>query len=220
MSEQIRFGSSFPWPLQEAASILHNLKKGKPVSNAAFDSLLPHDVRKFSGRHWTPVEVAIRAAELLVSGPDVTVLDVGSGAGKFCMLGALTTEGSFVGVEQRESLVEAAQKTAKLLGIPRVRFLHENMADLDWTRFDAFYLYNPFYENIEPTAQIDQSVLLGEKYFAWYVKCVQENLARLKEGSRVVTFHGFGGTFPSGFRRMVKEPHGDDFLALIVRGVR
>ena len=43
--------------------------------------------------HWTPVHVARRAAQFLVTGPETRVLDVGSGPGKFCLVGALATQG-------------------------------------------------------------------------------------------------------------------------------
>ena len=199
--------------------MLLDLKNGEPVSNALFDTILPEKVRQFSRMHWTPVEVAIRAAELLAPDPRARVLDVGSGAGKFCMIGALTTEGTFTGVERRSSLVEVAQKTVEALGVPRVSFTHENMADLDWSHYDSFYLFNPFYEHIKPMSRIDQHVLLGEAHFMQYVKIVEGKLARLRLGARVVTYHGFGGFFPPNFRRVIKEPQGNDFLELWVSGL-
>jgi SAM-dependent methyltransferase len=201
----------------ESIQILLNLRKGEYVSNSQFDTILPQRVRQFSGKHWTPVSVAIRAAELLVTSSRTRILDVGSGPGKFCLIGALTTEGSFVGVEQRKFLVEMSQRAAKALSIPRVSFIHDDMADIEWKNYDGFYLYNPFYENIKIWAETDQVIVDGDMAFAYYVKVVEEKLIRLKPGSRVVTYHGFGGTFPRDFRRVVQEPCGGDFLELWIK---
>jgi SAM-dependent methyltransferase len=205
-------------PIGEAtAEVVEKVKEGRAVTNYHFDKMFPNRVRKFSRRHWTPVPVAIRAAQLLVTAPTVTVLDVGSGPGKFCLIGAIATDGNFVGVERRKTLVEVARRTVRSQNVPRVRFIHGNMADLDWTPFDAFYLYNPFYENVEPSAQIDEQVAMGEEYFDRYVKIVEEKLMRLRSGSRVATYHGFGGQFPAGFRQAVKEPFGGDYLELWIK---
>ncbi len=82
-------------------------------TNADFDHVYPDWVRSLSERHWTPVDVAERAAELLVTSAGVRVLDVGSGAGKFCIIGALTTEGKFCGIEQRAHLIDVAREAAR-----------------------------------------------------------------------------------------------------------
>ena len=71
-------------------------------SDADFDALCGSEIRKLSRIHWTPCKVATLAAELLVKSPDDRILDVGSGAGKFCILGALHTPARFVGVEKRK----------------------------------------------------------------------------------------------------------------------
>jgi hypothetical protein len=85
------------------------LHAGDSVSDEEFDRLLPTWARNVSGLHFTPVRVARRAAELLVARAGARVLDVGAGVGKLCIVGALTTQGSFVGVEQRGHLVAAGR---------------------------------------------------------------------------------------------------------------
>src|SRR3954471_20676012 len=83
-----------------------------------FDTVYSERVRSHSERHWTPVEVATRAADLLVASAYTRVLDVGSGAGKFCIVGALATRhGRFYGVEQRADLVHAAREAARHYGV-------------------------------------------------------------------------------------------------------
>lgn len=118
----------------------------------------------------------------------------------------------YIGGEQRASLVEMARQARSLLGCPRTAFAHGNMANLDWGFFDGFYLYNPFYEHQVDQVRIDQSLIYSQDTFQEYVQVVEEKLAKLKEGTRVATYHGFGGTFPPGYHRLYCEAAGAGFL--------
>jgi hypothetical protein len=187
------------------------------VDDDVFDSAFPAECRKLSARHWTPVEVAVRAAELLVPEPGTKVLDVGSGIGKFCMVGALTSLGEFTGVEQRKLLFDQARDITQRHGIPRVKFRNANIVDIDWTEFDSFYFYNPFYEHLFESLKIDAKLCLGEEYFTHYVETVRKKLSQARLGTRVVTFHGFGGAMPPGFRQAAREPFNGDHLELWIR---
>src|SRR6516165_9063251 len=107
------------------------LRAGEAVTDGEFDQVFVPDVEAISFRHWTPVWVARRAAELLVHAGATEILDVGAGPGKFCIVGALTTAARFAGVEQRGGLVEQARQAAGKLGAARVRFVHSNLVDFD-----------------------------------------------------------------------------------------
>ena len=128
------------------ARLLAELRAGADVSDERFDRLFPAELRQRSARHWTPAAVARRAVELLAPRPDWEILDIGSGAGKLCILGALLSPASFVGVEQELLLVGAAQSAARAAYATRARFVHGSAFDLDWTRFHGVYLFNPFGE--------------------------------------------------------------------------
>src|SRR5713226_861432 len=65
------------------------------VEDERFDLIYPPEIRDLSCRHWTPVAVARKAAEFLVNERETRVLDLGCGPGKFCIVGALTTEAHF-----------------------------------------------------------------------------------------------------------------------------
>src|SRR2546422_6193605 len=140
----------------EMRRLFERVQTGAHVWNAQFDRILPRCWRRCSVKQWTPVQVARRAAQLLVTGPETRVLDVGSGPGKFCLVGALATLGHFTGVEQRPRLVEFARSFAHRYAIPRVHFVCANAGDLDWGRYNAFYFYNPFYENLDRDKKIDE----------------------------------------------------------------
>src|ERR1700730_3953157 len=147
------------------------------IEDEKFDLIYPAQIRKLSSIFWTPVAVAAEAAKLLVTAPSTHVLDIGCGPGKFCLVAASLTDGRFTGVEQRSDLVAAARQAAKDLGLPRrslgedgstVEFLHGNLTDVDFANYDAFYLFNPFEENIFPGHKIDRTVPLSPTSFKRY----------------------------------------------------
>jgi SAM-dependent methyltransferase len=194
------------------------LRSGMPLDDADFDRLYPEWAREHSAIHWTPVQVARRAAELLVVRPGTRVLDVGSGVGKFCLIGALHVPGVFYGIEQRFHFVKVAHDLAQRLGLSRARFLHGNMLDAHWAGFDAFYLYNPFAENIASMSEaIDTTVERSPLLFRAYIQGVRERLDRARRHTRVVTYHGFGGEMPPDYRLELEEHSGTEVLELWVK---
>jgi len=195
--EKTPAGPTHPW--------IDRLRHGAPLSDAAFDEIYPDAIRRLSRVHWTPIEVIRRAIRLLVTHENSKVLDVGSGVGKFCLAGALISSGRFFGIEQRQHYVELANSLASRYKIPRTTFTHGNFKNVDWAQFDAVYLFNPFQENKTPEQRLDDTVPLSRELFREYVAAVHGKLETLLKGARVVTYHGFGGTFPVTFEREVSE---------------
>ncbi len=182
-----------------------------------FDRVFPADLRVRSALHWTPVDVAIRAARLLAPTDGARVLDVGAGAGKLCLVGALTTAGVWQGIEADRVLVDAATGAALVLGVDgRAAFAHGDAASIDWSPFDALYFFNPFASELEDG---DGDPIARWSDFGARVKDTQERLVCARPGTRVVTYHGFGGEMPSGFELISRERAGTDDLALWIRTV-
>lgn len=77
--------------------------------------------------------------------PNDVVYDVGSGYGRFCLYGALTTEATFKGVEAVSARFETAMSIKDKLHIPNVDFVNRNVVDADLSDGTIFYLFNPFY---------------------------------------------------------------------------
>ncbi len=179
-------------------------------SDAAFDSLLPGRHQAHSYRHWTPAGVAATAARWLTEeSPSRPILDVGAGAGKFCIVGALTTRARFVGIEDRPALVDVARSVATTLGVhSRVDFRHGRVSFDELSRFSRFYLFNPFAEGVhEPAHRIDDTVQRSHSRFCEDVELVHEAFWGASKGARVVTYHGFGGTMPRCFQVVREAPH-------------
>lgn len=173
--------------------------------DADFDRQYPQPVRELSDIHWTPARVARRAVELLELDAASRVLDVGSGAGKFCLVGASHSEATFVGVERRRPLVEVAESVGRFLRLANATFLHGDAFGLDWSEYDALYFYNPFGEHAlgedERMDDFDRAVLL-----------TQERLAHMPAGARVALYHGFGGGMPASWVPAVREWCGTGIL--------
>ncbi|MBC7659687.1 MAG: methyltransferase domain-containing protein [Chitinophagaceae bacterium] len=205
-------------------SIALALRNGFAVSDERFDRIFNKATRSLSSRHWTPLAVAIWAARLLSAdagaGKVHRILDVGCGPGKFCFAGALTTDSEYYGIEQRTHFIDEANRIRLRHDIPNSHFILGNMTDLDWNLFHAFYLYNPFLENVTRFARIDKSVPLSLEHFNTYVETVESKLALLPVGVRVVTYHGYGGTFPEGYRLTEKKSIGTHYLDLWVKESR
>jgi SAM-dependent methyltransferase len=198
-------------------NLVEDLRLKRKVANSLFDQIYPVEIQKYSSIHWTPVQVAIRATEFLVTNEKSRVLDVGSGCGKFCIVGALSSPGQFFGVEQRPHLVEVAHRAAKRIGANRASFIQGNMADLDWFCYDSFYLYNPFYENEMKFNRIDDTVQFSRENYNYYVGVVQTKLQNLLQGTKVVTYHDFGGEMPPSYHLVKKELIGTGFLKLWIK---
>jgi SAM-dependent methyltransferase len=190
------------------------------MTDESFDEVYPPWARELSRIHWTPIAVARRAARLLVAHEGARILDVGSGAGKFCIVGAAITKGYFVGIEQRDNLVRVARRAARRHGAVGCQFVHGNAVQLDWRPFDGFYLYNPFAEHRPSYRPIDTTIEIAPRHYDNYVSFVEAQLARAATGTRLVTYWGFGGMIPSGWREYrtgpgispltlwIKEPRG------------
>ncbi len=170
-------------------------------TDRAFDRLLPEHLRQLSHKHWTPVDIAIRATALLSPASGTRILDVGSGVGKLCVVGAMSASGLWCGVEQHEPLVHAARMLASTLGVAeRTTFLHGDALAVDWHAFDAIYLYNPF-EN--PLSDVDPRPQVTD--VRTQVADVERRLATLRDRVRVVTLHGFGGAMPPSYELLYHE---------------
>ena len=167
------------------------------VEDEKFDSIYPPQIRTLSPVFWTPVHIAAEAAKLLVTAPGARVLDIGSGAGKFCLVGARLTDGQFTGVEQRPALLAAARAAAAELGLHEVQFLDANVLDLSFADYDAFYIFNPFEENMFNGHKIDAAVPLSLDLFKRYTSYVAAELGARPIGTRVVTYMGYADEIPS-----------------------
>lgn len=190
----------------------------RSLDDLSFDRVYPREQRQRSWIHWTPLDVARRVCALLDPSPTSRVLDIGAGVGKMCHIGALTTAATWFGVERDPEMVRIANEAAVALGVAdRAKFITGDIDDIDWSVFDAFYLYNPYAEQLwseelDPLARRDAYVA--------NVALTQRRLDAAAPGTRLVTYHGFGGEVPLSYDMVHREPAHEDELQLWVRGTR
>jgi SAM-dependent methyltransferase len=171
----------------------------KNITDEEFDSFYPMKMRKLSATHWTPVAVARKAAEFLVKGVDTKVLDIGSGAGKFCVLAANFTSAQITGVERRENLVLLSRKLAMRQEVKNVNFVHADIKDIDFKAYDSFYFFNAFEENINLTDKLDSSDSIDSEQYRHYCQLLHDRFDEARIGTRVVTYCGEGKEIPDSF---------------------
>jgi SAM-dependent methyltransferase len=164
-----------------------------------FDLNYPAPIQDLSVCHWTPVGIARRAAKMLLRAPKTRVLDIGCGPGKFCIAAALGSDGHFTGIEQRKHLADIAKWYVRRHKLSNVEIIHGNVMELDFRKFDAFYLYNPFQENLTYSGAIDSTVELSRDLYDQYTKYVAAQLTQTPIGTRIVTYSGACEEIPEGF---------------------
>jgi SAM-dependent methyltransferase len=204
-------------PVRDHRRIARSLRSGTLVADRVFDEVFPLPERARSSVYWTPVEVAVRAASLLTNKAGATILDIGSGVGKFCIVAAAAANVNARGLEHRPHLVEIARQAAAKIGVTPV-FEGGTIEEQDAATIDGFYLFNPFAENLTIGAdRLDATVELSHDRFWSDVAATEQLLSRARIGARVVTYCGFGGVMPSGFVRAVRERCGGGGLELWVK---
>jgi SAM-dependent methyltransferase len=184
--------------------IIARLRIGICPPDAVFDRLLPDEARALSAYYWTPLEVALRAASWFDEFGIRTIVDIGSGVGKFCVAAALASRCYYTGLEQRPRLVQVARDLAARLGCSdRVKFIEGDLRSVGVPAADAYYLFNPFGENLfARDERIDDDVELGDERLASDLAALREQLLRAPLGTYVVTYNGFGGRVPSAYREL------------------
>ncbi|MFZ4771720.1 MAG: methyltransferase domain-containing protein [Ferruginibacter sp.] len=169
-------------------------------SDSVFDKLYPTHIQELAYRHWTPLEVAKKAADFLTQDGKVKILDIGSGVGKFCLAAAHYKPNSlYYGVEQRKSLVEHADAVKEKLGLSNVTFTQGNFTKVDFKQYDHFYFYNSFYENLYGTQKIDNSIEYSKELYNYYNIYLVRQLEKMPEGTKLVTFHSQEDDMPRGY---------------------
>ena len=169
-------------------------------SESQFHLLYPAHLHSLARNHWTPLLVARKAANFLAAERGSRILDIGSGIGKFCLAAAYYKPGvTFSGIEQRKDLVEYAEAARFVLGIKNVSFIHGNLMDLDFKKYDHFYFYNSFYENLATAEKIDDQVTYSIELYNQYNRYFYKQLEQKPAGTRVATFHGMEDILPPDY---------------------
>ena len=175
-------------------------------SDEQFNQLYPASIELLSRRHWTPLNIARKAAGFLAAENNARILDIGSGAGKFCLAAAHYRPRAFYcGVEQRKNLIDHAETALEMLGLENVSFIHGNFTQLDFRKYDHFYFYNSFYENLVGTDKIDENIDYSPELYNYYNRYLYKNLDQKPAGTRLATFHSLQDEIPPDYHVVGSE---------------
>lgn len=193
--------------MREARRVAAAIRSGHSPANEAFDQWLPEALRERSLEYWTPLPVLARVAAWLRGTQVRTVVDIGSGAGKFCVAAALMTPCRFIGLEQRASLVDMARGLADLFDVAdRVTFLAGDFGALPAPVADAYYLYNPFGEyDFDSDRYAELDVPFNDQTLARDLFAMTHLLSLAPAGTLVITYNGFGGALPDGYEQIAVD---------------
>jgi predicted RNA methylase len=180
------------------------IRAGQPSADAAFDRALPPALREVSPHYWTPARVGRVAARWLREIDAQHVVDIGSGAGKFCVVAALLTRCRLTGIEHRASLVDAARDLAKAYEVSgRVTFVHGGLDAAASIVADTYYLFNPFgHYSFDSDQFVDPGVRFTTESQQRDVAATAALLERASAGTFVLTYNGFGGSVPSSYEQL------------------
>lgn len=153
-----------------------------------FDSLLTKRYQDISKIHWTPTKIIEIVIQWCVENNTAKILDIGSGVGKFCFVGALISNIKFTGVEKRKSLHKQAVSIQDKLNLKNINFINTNILNIDFTDYDTFYYFNPFFEQIYKLGRIDKSTRYQPVKFLIYQEYVYHELNKKEIGTKIITY--------------------------------
>lgn len=176
------------------------VKLNIPIKDSEFDKIYPASLRGMSKRHFTQIDVAIKASQLLITKTKQRVLDIGSGVGKFCFIAGAYTEAYYTGVEYRKHFVQLCKKITVKNRFKNVNFIHADIMDIDFTQYDCFYFFNSFQEQIDSTAILDDTIDVNLENHKKYASYLLNQFEKMPAGTRIVTYHVHSGQIPNSYR--------------------
>jgi predicted RNA methylase len=178
------------------------LQRGSCPADAVFDRFLPEPLRVVSPQYWSPLVVVKQASQWFDDLGIRTAADIGSGAGKFCVAGALFGQCRFVGLERCPPLVASARALARMFDVDgRVHFVRGALGEVHTPVAEAYYFFNPFGEYHFGSS--DQSSCAADASLADYFRDIalaERLLRRASPGTWALTYNGFGGRIPGDYR--------------------
>ncbi len=137
------------------------------------------------------------------------MVDLGSGAGKFCLVAALLhPEVDWVGLERRAVLVREAERWRAAFGITNCHFEKTDAAAAPLGRFAGAYAFNPFFEHVDTGGRIADDTEFSVAAYRGSCAALRQNLAATPPGFRVVSYFCHGREIPTRFERIWEAEDG------------
>jgi len=185
--------------------IFNLLKRGQFPLDEDFDDHFSALSTTHSAQHFSSFYACKKAIEFLCFEEDAKVLDIGSGIGKLCFLGELTTNCEFTGVELRASFHNWAEQVRSFAKLNRIHFILRDFREIDFHSFNRFYLFNPMMEYKNTAGKIDDTISTGEKEYTDLIDSLLMKLCSLPSGIKLATYHVAANILPSQFIKVGSE---------------
>ena len=102
-------------------------------------------------------------------------------------------------------LVPFAEAAKNRLQLKNVFFIHGNFAQIDFSKFDHFYFYNAFYENLDGTDKIDDSIDYSGELYNYYNRYLFRQLKQKPKGTRICTLCSLENEIPPDYHAVKTE---------------
>jgi hypothetical protein len=180
------------------------LRLGYHPPERSFDHWLPTAFRTVSSQYWTPLAVAAQAARWIEELRIQSVVDIGAGVGKFCIVAGLASSARYLGIEQRPRLVVAAKDLARRFKVhDRVSFQQGIFGQASVPKADAYYLFNPFGENLfDAGERLDEDVQFSDERYLRDIGAAELLIHDAPLGTYIITYNGFGGKIPNSYEQV------------------
>lgn len=159
-------------------------------TDEAFDENFSSRIQKLSKLHWSPLPVVEKAAAFLAPATGEKIIDIGSGAGKFCIAAAhFCPHAEFHGIEQRQTLYQTSLYLKTLSGLDNVHFMHGDFTELNLSSYTGIYFFNSFAENLQSFGRIDNTIQHSPALYNYYATYLYKILEHKPAGTRLATYH-------------------------------
>lgn len=182
-------------------NFLLRISQGGTCTDDEFDQLYPDKVRHLSYHYWSTFNLSAKAAILSCYKDKAKILDLGSGSGKFCLVGSLVTNGQFYGVEKRKYLTDIAKNIGALCPGNKPKFIHGDLAEIDWKVFDSIFMFNPLTE-YRSAKQMDEYSQYNLDAYNNYMKLISCKLDEMTKGTRFVAVCEFAFKPPKSYEKI------------------
>lgn len=156
-----------------------------------FDKLLKSPSQKhFNAVHATSLEVIKVIVNFLDQTPDVRLLDLGAGNGKFCLFVDALSTIQVTGVEDSPILWEEIQGLSRSYPKNSVKWIQGSLFDVDFDGFNAFYFFNSFYEQKVNHGTSVRGKSFDLKNYESFNKKLIAKLSLVDIGTLFITYQG------------------------------
>ncbi len=168
----------------------------KDITDKKFDDFFPKEISQHSPVFWCTIDQVKTATQWLKYCKNI--LDIGSGNGKFCLIGTQLIPASFTGVEIREVLHNHAQRVAKETK-STTHFINEDIKNSDFSTYDGLFFYNAFCEHISTNESIDRQLKNCDATYEFYQDILFKKLSSTAKNTRFVTLNSENLFLPDSF---------------------